>query len=336
MVDNSHILPLNADVALDELAANAVAIGLPMNTTFRNTTLREVMLIKGPAGWAEFSPFPEYGPQESARWLSATIEAGWHGWPEPRRNVVPVNATVPAVPVDDVAAVLAKFGPVPAVKVKVAEDDLTTDIARVQRVHELLPDADIRIDANTGYTHEQAFKVITALPFLRYAEQPVPGIAPLARLRAALRAAGSNVLIAADEAVRKETDPLAVAQAEAADLIVVKVQPLGGVRRALSIVKQAGLDAVVSSALDSSVGIAAGVALAAALPRLEHACGLATAALFATEPATPALPTHGVLTPGPAPVPDPEVLEQLKLPADRQRWWHKRLAMAHGVLMQNA
>ena len=336
MVDNSHILPLNADVALDELAANAVAIGLPMNTTFRNTTLREVMLVKGPRGWAEFSPFPEYGPQEAARWLSATIEAGWHGWPEPVRNTVPVNATVPAVPIDDVAAVLAKFGPVSAVKVKVAEDDLATDIARVQRVRQLLPDADIRIDANMGYTHAQALEVITALPFLRYAEQPVPGIESLARLRAAVREAGSNVLIAADEAVRKETDPLAVAEAEAADLIVVKVQPLGGVRRALSIVEQAGLDAVVSSALDSSVGIAAGVALAAALPRLEHACGLATAALFTTEPATPALPVDGGLTPGPAPVPDPAVIEQLKLPADRQRWWQKRLAMAHGVLRQNA
>jgi len=336
MVDNSHILPLNAGAALEELADNAVAIGLPMNTTFRRTTVREVMLIKGPIGWAEFSPFPEYGPEESARWLSATIEAGWYGWPQPLRDTVPVNATIPAVAVDQVETVLAKFGPVPAVKVKVAEDDLATDIARVQRVRELLPDADIRIDANMGYTHAEAFQVITALPFLRYAEQPVPGIEPLAKLRAALREAGSEVLIAADEAVRKETDPLAVAQANAADLIVVKVQPLGGVRRALSIVEHAGIDAVVSSALDSSVGIAAGVALAAALPRLEHACGLATAALFATEPAKPALPIDGALAVGPAPVPDPQIIEQLKLPESRQRWWHTRLAEAHRVLMQNA
>lgn len=336
MVNNSNILPLNADVALDELAANAVAVGLPMNTKFRGTTLREVMLIKGPVGWAEFSPFPEYGPAESARWLSATIEAGWHGWPAPLRDSVPVNATVPAVAPDDVEAVLARFGDVTAVKVKVAEDDLSTDIARVQRVRQLLPDADIRIDANAKLTHDQAFEVITALPFLTYAEQPVPGIAPLATLRAALREAGSTVLIAADEAVRKETDPLAVAQAEAADLIVVKVQPLGGVRRALSIVEQAGLDAVVSSALDSSVGIAAGVALAAALPTLEHACGLATAALFSAEPAAPALPVNGVLTPGPAPEPDPALLESLKLPAERQRWWHTRLSAAHRALTDNA
>lgn len=336
MVDNSHILPLNADVALEELAANAVAIGLPMHTRFRNTTLREVMLVHGPVGWAEFSPFPEYGPEEAATWLSATIEAGWHGWPEPVRASVPVNATVPAVAPEDVEHVLARFGPVPAVKVKVAEDTVATDIARVQRVRELLPAADIRIDGNMGYTHDEAFEVIMALPFLAYAEQPVPGIEPLARLRSALRAAGSTVLIAADEAVRKATDPLAVAQAHAADLIVVKVQPLGGVARALSIVEHSGLDAVVSSALDSSVGIASGVALAAALPNLPHACGLATAALFTTEPARSAIPVDGVLTPGPAPQPDPRLIEHLKLPAARQRWWHKRLETAHRALVNNA
>lgn len=336
MVDNSHILPLNADVALEELATNAVAIGLPMNTRFRDTTLREVMLINGPIGWAEFSPFREYEPQEAAAWLSAAIEAGWHGWPEPLRDTVPVNATVPAVDPQDVEKVLAKFGPVPAVKVKVADPGVATDIARVKRVHELLPEADIRIDANAGYTHDEAFEVITALPFLAYAEQPVAGIQPLATLRAALRSAGSPVLIAADEAVRKATDPLAVAQAEAADLIVVKVQPLGGVRRALSIVEASGLEAVVSSALDSSVGIASGVALAAALPKLQHACGLATAALFQTEPATAAIPVNGHLAVGRAPQPDPELIEELKLPADRQAWWHTRLAEAHNILTGNA
>lgn len=336
MIDNSHILPLNADVELDELASSAVAIGLPLHTRFRNTTLREVMLIRGPKGWAEFSPFPEYGPEEAASWLSATIEAGWHGWPEPVRDSVPVNATVPAVAVDEVQGVLGRFGHVPAVKVKVAEDDVATDIARVRRVRELLPDADIRIDANAGYTHDEAFQVITALDFLAYAEQPVDGITALAQLKADLRAAGSTVLIAADEAVRKATDPLAVAQANAADLIVVKVQPLGGVRRALSIVEASGLQAVVSSALDSSVGIAGGVALAAALPRLEHACGLATAALFSTEPATPALPVNGYLTPGPAPAPDRHLIEQLKLPTDRQDWWQSRLAKAHRILTAKA
>ena len=247
-----------------------------------------------------------------------------------------VNATVPAVAVEDVEAVLARFGRVSAVKVKVADPDVATDIARVKRVHELLPDAAIRIDANAGYTHQQALEVITALDFLTYAEQPVAGIQPLAELRADLRAAGSSVLIAADEAVRKATDPLEVAQAQAADLIVVKVQPLGGVRRALSIVEASGLDAVVSSALDSSVGIAAGVALAASLPKLDHACGLATAALFTTEPANPAFAVDGSLAVGPAPEPDPAMIQRLKLPAQRQAWWQTRLAQTHSVLAARA
>src|SRR5690625_3851122 len=161
MVNNSNIIPLKSDVALDELTESAVVIGVPLTTPLRNTTLLEVMLIKGPVGCAEFLPFHEYGPQESARWLSTTIEAGWHGWPDPVRDVVPVNATVPAVAPDDVEMVLAKFGPVPAVKVKVAEDDLAVAIARVQRGGELLLAADIRSDANAKYTHDEAFEVIT-------------------------------------------------------------------------------------------------------------------------------------------------------------------------------
>src|SRR5699024_7672110 len=142
--------------------------------------------------------------------------------------------------------------------------------------------------------------------------------------------------IAADEAVRKATDPLAVAQAEAADVIIVKVQPLGGVRRALSIVEQAGLQAVVSSALDSSVGIAAGVALAAALPELNHACGLATAALFDAEPATPAIPVAGHLVPGTSPSPDPAALDNRNLPPERQAGWQRGLAQAHSIHIDEA
>src|SRR5690625_3721775 len=172
MVDNSHILSLNADVALDELADNAVAVGLPMNTTFRNTTLREVMLIKGPVGWAEFSPFPEYGPAESARWLSATIEAGWHGWPEPIRDTVPVNATVPAVAPDDVERVLARFGPVEAVKVKVAEDDLATDIAPGEPVRCRRPGPHPRIAPGAKSQHHAARAHVTARPVAAGADPP--------------------------------------------------------------------------------------------------------------------------------------------------------------------
>ncbi|MDO4240793.1 o-succinylbenzoate synthase, partial [Micrococcus sp.] len=325
---------------VEELLEHAVAVSLPMSVRFRGTDVRHALLLRGPAGWAEFSPFPEYGPAEASRWLAAAVEAGWQGWPEPVREAVPVNATVPAVAADDVEGVLARYGDgIAAVKVKVAErrpggglvaGSHSADLARVRRVRALLPDAAVRIDANEGWDEDQAFAALEALQDvgLEYAEQPVPGIAGLAALRRRLRAAGIATPIAADEAVRKETDPLAVAQASAADLIVVKVQPLGGVRRAAAIVQAAGLDAVVSSALDTSVGIAGGAALAAHLPRLPHACGLGTAALFADDVVSPPWRPRGGALPAPggaAPEPDPDLLRRVRADADGQRWWAERV-----------
>jgi o-succinylbenzoate synthase len=328
---------------LDELLDGAVVVAQPLHTRFRGTTVREAMLLHGPAGWSEFSPFPEYGPGESARWLAAAIEAGWQGWPAPLRSSVPVNATVPAVPAADVGRVLDSFGDVPAVKVKVAEagQTLDDDVARVAEVRRLRPDAALRIDANQAWDHGDALAALLRLAEfdLEYAEQPVAGIDGLARLREALHAAGTPLRIAADESVRKETDPLAVARAGAADLVVVKVQPLGGVRRALAIVETAGLDAVVSSALDTSVGIAGGVALAACLPRLPHACGLGTVALFGEDVVVPPwLPgmygaaAAGHLAPLERPVPDAGAVARLRAGEDRQAWWRERLERAHGVL----
>ncbi|MGM7671416.1 o-succinylbenzoate synthase [Microbacterium sp. A93] len=325
----------------DELLDGAVVVSQRMHTRFRGTTVREAMLLRGPAGWAEFSPFPEYGPAEGSRWLAAAIEAGWHGWPAPVRDRVPVNATVPAVPTADVGRVLDSFGEVPAVKVKVAETGRTgpegveEDVARVAEVRRLRPDADLRIDANQSWDHGTALSALPRLAEydLEYAEQPVAGIQGLARLREALAAAGTEVRIAADESVRKETDPLAVARAGAADLVVVKVQPLGGVRRTLGIVAAAGLDAVVSSALDTSVGIAAGVALAASLPRLPYACGLGTVALFTEDVAEdPWIPDAGRLVVRDRPVPEAGALVRLRADEDRQRWWHQRLRTAWAEL----
>lgn len=333
----------------DELLDGAVVVSQRLHTRFRRTTVREALLLHGPAGWAEFSPFLEYGPAESSRWLAAAIEAGWHGWPTPVRDRVPVNATVPAVAPADVGRVLDSFGEVPAVKVKVAESGRTgpagvaEDVARVAEVRRLRPQAALRIDANQSWDHDTALSALRRLAEygLEYAEQPVAGIDGLARLREALASAGAPVRIAADESVRKETDPLAVARAGAADLVVVKVQPLGGVRRALGIVEAAGLDAVVSSALDTSVGIAAGVALAASLPSLPYACGLGTVALFTQDVVDPPLrPRDGHLSlggPGAAgaaarPVPDAEALARLRAGEDRQRWWHQRLRSAWSAL----
>ena len=323
--------------SVEELLADAVAVALPMRVRFRGTDLRHALLLRGPAGWAEFSPFPEYGPHECAAWLAAAIEAGWQGWPGPVRQTVPVNATVPAVAADDVEAVLARYGDgITAVKVKVAEHGPEGELVPGSREADL-PHAQVRVDANAGWPPAEAVDVLTELADvgLEYAEQPVPGITDLAEVRAELRARGVPTPIAADEAVRKAEDPLAVAAAGAADLIVVKVQPLGGVRRAAAIVAAAGLPAVVSSALDTSVGIAGGAALAACLPSLPHACGLGTAALFEHDVVAPAWRPRAGALPAPgerAPAPDPELLDRVRADGARQAWWADRLRAAHAVL----
>ncbi|KRE74436.1 o-succinylbenzoate synthase [Arthrobacter sp. Soil762] len=329
-------LPPAAFPSLDELLATAHVVSLPMRVKFRGIMERETLLLRGPHGWGEFCPFPEYADAEASRWLAATIEAGWHGFPSPVRSVIPVNATVPAVSADRVPEVLARFGRVDAVKVKVAErgQTLDDDAARVAAVRAALPDAAIRVDANGGWDVPTAVSALTRLAAvgLEYAEQPVPTIEGLAEVRRQLRAAGTPVLIAADESVRKESDPLRVARAGAADLLVVKVAPLGGVRRALDIVAQAGLPAVVSSALDTSVGIRAGLALAAALPELPYACGLGTVSLFTSDiTLDPLVADDGAIRLRDVAA-DAGLLEQFAASAERRGWWLARLRRVHALL----
>ncbi|HEX9229505.1 MAG TPA: o-succinylbenzoate synthase [Arthrobacter sp.] len=320
---------------LEELLAVAHVVSLPMRVKFRGILQREALLLEGPLGWGEFCPFPEYGDVEASRWLAAAVEAGWHGFPQPLRTSIPVNATVPAVPADRVPDILARFGRVDAVKIKVAEpgQSLDDDAARVAAVREAFPDAAIRVDANGGWDVAAAVGALTRLSGvgLEYAEQPVPDIAGLAEVRRRLRVAGVPVLIAADESVRKEDDPLKVARAGAADLIVVKVAPLGGVRRALKIVAQAGLPAVVSSALDTSVGIRAGLALAAALPALPYACGLGTVSLLAADVTRDSLvPDDGVIRLRDVTA-EPGLLAEYAAAPERRDWWLDRLRRVHAV-----
>ena len=321
---------------LAELLSAARVVSIPMRVKFRGILERETLLLRGPAGWGEFGAFPEYGDAEASRWLRAAVEAGWQGFPEPLRDSIPVNATVPAVPAARVPDVLARFGRVDAVKVKVAEpgQTLDDDVARVAAVRAELPDAAVRVDANGGWDVPEAVEALTRLAGfdLEYAEQPVLGIDALAEVRRLLRDAGVPVLIAADESVRKEEDPLKVARAGAADLIVVKVAPLGGVRRALDIVAQAGMPAVVSSALDTSVGIRAGLALAAALPELPYACGLGTVSLLAGDVTTdPLVADDGAIRLRDV-VPDEGLLERYATADDSKNWWLDRLRRAYGEL----
>ena len=263
-----------------ELLPSLRAFAIPMPVRFRGTTLREGALLEGPAGWGEFSPFPEYGPRECARWLACALEAAAAGWPAPVRDRVQVNVTVPAVGPQQARAIVTGSACRTA-KVKVAERGQTADddISRVAAVREALgPDGMIRVDANGLWDVGQAEQMLTALAEfdLEYAEQPCATLGELAELRQRV-----DVPVAADESIRRAEDPLAVQAAGAADIVVLKAQPLGGVRAALQIAAQCGLPAVVSSAVDTSVGLAAGVALAAALPSLEYACGLATMSLLA-------------------------------------------------------
>ena len=265
---------------LGELLGSLRAFAIPMRTKFRGITVREGALIRGPAGWGEFSPFADYGPRESARWLASAIESATVPWPAPVRDRIPVNVTVPAVGPERARQIVAASGCRTA-KVKVAEpgQDGAEDIERVAAVRDALgPDGRIRVDANGGWDVPTATRMLRALGrySLEYAEQPCATLEELAELRRFI-----DIPVAADESIRKAEDPLRVRAAGAADIVMVKVQPLGGVRSALAVAEACGLPVVVSSAVDTSVGLAAGVALAAALPGLPHACGLATMSLLA-------------------------------------------------------
>jgi O-succinylbenzoate synthase len=282
-------------VTAEDLLPPIRAFAIGMTTRFRGITVREGALIEGPAGWGEFSPFAEYGPRECARWLACALEAAAGGWPAPVRSQIPVNVTVPAVGPEQAHAIVAASGCRTA-KVKVAErgQPAGADIARVEAVRDALgPDGRIRIDANGAWDVDQAERALRELGRfgLEYAEQPCATLDELARLRRRV-----DVLVAADESIRRADDPMAVRAAGAADIVVLKAQPLGGVRAALAIAEACGLPVVVSSAVETSVGLAAGVALAAALPDLPYACGLATMSLLTQDvTAAPLVARDGAL-----------------------------------------
>ncbi|MDQ2758554.1 MAG: o-succinylbenzoate synthase [Actinomycetota bacterium] len=322
---------------LPELLATLRVVSIPLRVRFRGLQHREAALLRGPAGWGEFSPFLEYGAAEASRWLGSAIESAYTGWPPPLRTSVPVNATVPAVAAEAVAGVLARYDGCRTAKVKVAErgQSLDDDVERVGAVRDIMgPGAAVRVDANGGWTVSEAVTAIGALAShgLEYVEQPCATVEELVELRRALRDNHIEVLIAADESVRKADDPLRVARLGAADLIVVKVAPLGGVRAALDIAQRCGLPTVVSSAIDTSVGIAAGAALAAALPELPHACGLGTVELLADDVVTvPVVPVRGEIVVG-VPVVDEAALTRLAATPERQQWWRERVVAAHASL----
>lgn len=317
-------------VGIDLAGARVYAI--PMRTRFRGIVVREGVLVEGPAGWGEFCPFPEYDDREAASWLATAVEQCTVGWPAPVRTRIPVNCTVPAVGPERSHGIVAASG-CRAAKVKVAEPSgtMAEDLARVEAVRAALgPGGAVRVDANGAWDVDTAVRHLRELDRaaggLEYAEQPCRTIEELAAVRRRV-----DVRIAADESIRRADDPLRVAVAGAADVAVLKCTPLGGVRRALRVAEVCGLPCVVSSALETSVGLAAQLALAGALPALDFACGLGTVSLLDGDTvADSLLPVDGHLT---VPRTPPTPLADLPLAdPDRTAWWLARLHRVAALL----
>ena len=309
--------------------AGARAYSIPLTTRFRGITRREGMVVEGPAGWGEFCPFVEYDDAVSAAWLATAVEQCTAGWPPAVRSRIPVNCIVPAVGPPRAWEIAARSGCRTA-KVKVADhpESLAEDLARVEAVRDALgPQGAVRVDANGAWDVDTAVAAIRQLDAaaggLEYVEQPCATIDELAAVRRRV-----DVRIAADESIRHADDPLRVAVAGAADVAVIKCTPLGGVRRSLQVAEASGLPCVVSSALETSVGLAAQLALAGALPELPFACGLGTVSLLGGDlVADASRPVDGHLpVPKAPPTPAPELLAEFAAGAERTAWWRDRLA----------
>ncbi len=321
--------------SLSDILPSARVVTLPLRQRFRGIEAREVLLFEGPEGWSEFSPFLEYDDAESAAWLAAAIDFAFTPAPALFRSQVRVNATLPAVGPELVPSILDRYSGCRTVKVKVAEpgQQLHHDVLRVRAVRSYLgPEGRIRIDANGGWNVDEAEHAIHALAEcdIEYVEQPCATVDELADIRKRVKYMG--LPIAADESVRRASDPLEVSAARAADLLVIKAQPLGGIRSALRLVDAARLPVVVSSALETSIGISMGAHLAAAIPELAYDCGLATVSMFESDiTSQPLVATNGLVDVRRV-SPDAALLDQYAADTERTAWWEARLERCFELL----
>lgn len=348
--------------SIDDLLDRVHVVALPMRVRFRGITEREVVLVEGPSGWGEFGAFPEYDDDEAANWLASAIEMAWQGPPPALRTRVAVNATIPAIAAGEVPAILDRFPGCTTVKIKVAESgqELVDDVARVAAVLQARPGVRVRVDANGAWSVNEAAAAVRVLdqavraadpsrapgtgpvsldgPGLEYVEQPCATVDELVELRGRLAADGVRVDVAADESIRRAEDPLRVVRAGGADRAVVKVAPLGGPRRLLAVAAELGVPVTVSSALDSAVGVSAGVAAAAALPGCGDddavpAAGLGTGGFFVDDVVEPgAFALENGSLPARLVAPDPARLEGLRAGGARRDWWMGRIRRCHGLL----
>lgn len=315
--------------ALEALELHPVRI--PMRQRFRRVDHREAVLVRGPQGWGEFSPFPEYPPGVTTRWLAAALELACGELPDPGREAIPVNVTVPAIDAGTAVALVKESGAATA-KVKVGDpgDSEEDDIERVEAVREALgPGGNLRVDVNASWDLETAVARIERLDRfdLQYVEQPVATLEDMKALRARVA-----VPIAADELVRQSPHPLDVIDEGAADVLILKVQPMGGVSRVLDLANRSPIPVVISSALETSVGMYGGLLAASLLPELSFACGLGTVALIEGDPTLqPLVPLDGMLQVR-RPEPDPGLLERWRPDRDRGAEMLRKLRAAAEVL----
>lgn len=315
--------------ALEALELHPIRI--PMRQRFRRVDHREAVLVRGPNGWGEFSPFPDYPPEVTTRWLAAALELACGELPDPGRSVIPVNVTVPATDPETAVALVRESGATTA-KVKIADpgDTEEDDVARVRAVREALgPEGRVRVDVNAGWDLETAAARIERLAEfdLEYVEQPVATLAEMKALRARV-----SVPLAADELVRQSPHPLQVIEEGAADVLVLKVQPMGGVTRVLDLANRSTIPVVISSALETSVGMYGGLLAASLLAELPFACGLGTVALLEGDPTLEPLISSDGLLEVRRPVPDPALLERWRPDPDRAAEMMRRLRAAAEVL----
>jgi len=306
---------------LDDLLATLRVITIPTRTNFRGVTYREVALIQGPQGWGEFSPFLEYQPSECVPWLQSAIEAANKPWPELKRGKVKVNGTIPALnEPSDIERIVEIFPGVNTFKVKVG-DNLSEDIARLAKVRALRPNAKLRIDVNGNWSVATAItnlrSIYENIGAIEYVEQPCQSVEELRELKAKLKV---NIPIAGDEVLRKSVDPFKVDLSGAVDILALKVQPLGGIARTQKLAQHHNLPIVVSSALESAVGISHGLALAASFNEMNFDCGLATGSLLSANI-------------GELPIVNGEIevkridpnFEGFEVSPERYKWWQDRL-----------
>lgn len=290
-------------------------VALPTKTNFRGINNREVALFKGEQGWAEFSPFLEYGDAECAPWLSCAIEAATKPKPRLFRDKINVNGTIPAInDANEISAIVDLFPGVKSFKIKVGENT-EQDLARINKVRSLRPDSAIRVDVNGVWSVDQAVTFLNLAGEIEYVEQPCESIEELRELKKRI-----DVKIAGDEIIRKALDPFAVDLNGAVDILMLKAQPLGGIKRIHDLIDHHRLPVVVSSALESAIGIDYGLVLAGSIDHLEYGCGLATGSLLVKNVAS--IPIVNGQMEISSPVPNFDGLDVSK---ERFDWWKNRI-----------